>query len=381
MEVSNPTRARWTDLAFCLALLVLGLPPTLSSDPDIGAGTWLDTLLLPTVLIAVPLRRRSPLLAAGVFMAACGVSAIPTFDQLRIPVVVGVAMAVGLALGRESDRAAAAAGLALILAGLAIDGATEQVVDTPLDVLAFGAPLTAVSFGAGRLIRSRNRLAAELEATTLALEHRREATAELAVEVERARLASELDAAARRRVRKIVEIAAGGERDGPPDPGPARYTFADIERMGRASLNDMRQLLGVLRSDEPATRAPGPTLGELEALLADMRRGGRPVELAVEGHRCPLPSGIELAAYRTLQHALVAVRGTDQEPVTIVMRYTPDTLEVEVRGAPLQSTGANAALAAAQERVRAQGGSFESSVASPTHRVLNAKLPLVASRA
>ena len=106
----------------------------------------------------------------------------------------------------------------------------------------------------------------------------------------------------------------------------------------------MRALLGVLRSDG---RAPQPTLAQLGALLDAARAGGRVVDLDVEGERRALPGGVELTAYRIVEHAL---EGQDGAPLAVRLRYRPDRLELELRGAP------ETALAAARERVGAHGG-------------------------
>lgn len=374
MDARSDSRERWWDLAVSAAILLIALPATFRDD--VGGDAWLDSVLLPVVLAPLALRRRSPLLASAAFAVACLISAIPTFDQIRIPAVVPVAMVLGFTLGREADPRDVPAGLAALFAGLVIDGATEHVVGT-FAVLAFGGPLSLAAVGGGCLVRSRDRLVAELAETTRALRERREATAGLAVEIERARLASDLDAAARRSVREIAALAAGGEH-APPDG--AREAFGAIERLGRDALNDMRELLGVLRSDERARRTPGPTLAELDALLADVRRGGRQVELEVDGDRVELTSDVELVAYRTLQHALAALRSDHGEPLAIVLRYRADHLDVEVHGAPAGGVGASAALAAARERVHAHGGRFESVSTTPERQVLRAHLPLAAAR-
>jgi signal transduction histidine kinase len=375
MDERLDSRRRWWDVALSVAILLVALPPTLRHD--VGGDAWTDTALLPVVLVPLPLRRCSPLLASAAFPVACVISAIPTFDQIRIPAVVAVAMVLAFTLGREAGRRDVVWGLAAIFAGLVIDGATEHVVGT-FAVLAFGGPLSLAAVGGGRLVRSRDRLAAELGATTQTLEERREATASLAIEIERARLASDLDVAARQRVREIAELAELGEH---ARPDAAREAFGAIERLGRDALNEMRGLLGVLRSDERARRTPGPTLAELDALLADVRRGGRPVELEVDGDRVELTSDVELAAYRTLQHALAALRGGDGGPLTIVLRYRSDHLDVEVRGAPVGGVGASAALAAARERVHAHGGSFETAPTGRERQLIRARLPLAAARA
>jgi signal transduction histidine kinase len=125
----------------------------------------------------------------------------------------------------------------------------------------------------------------------------------------------------------------------------------------------MRGLLGVLRSDERGTRSPRPTLAQLETLLAEARRGGRLVDLEVEGERRPLAGGIELTAYRVLQHALVAVRGGNGEAATIGVHYLPDALELRVVGFPADGGSAEAALLA-----RASGSSRRVGASAPRVR-------------
>jgi hypothetical protein len=231
-----------------------------------------------------------------------------------------------------------------------------------------------VGWGAGRAAWSRDRLAGQLAAQSERLERQRERTAELAVEVERTRLAGDLDMAARGRVRTMIGLAEQGMRSLAADPERIRETFAQIERMGRESLNEMRDLLGVLRSDERGSRAPRPTLAELDTLLAQARAGGRPVNLELQGQRRALPLGIELATYRALQHALIAVSGAPGEPTTVKLTYLPDSLELEVAGVPSDAETAEAAFIAARERIVAQGGSFTSD-GPAGRRVLRASFP------
>ena len=93
-----------------------------------------------------------------------------------------------------------------------------------------------------------------------------------------------------------------------------------------------------------------------------------------------MPPGIELATYRALQHGLVAVSGASEDPATVALRYRPDALELEIRGTPGEDAWAEAAVAAARERIVAQGGSFSSD--SPSgRRVLRATLPVAIAHA
>jgi signal transduction histidine kinase len=380
--------SRWRgvafDLALCAALMAFAVPITLQPDRPIGAGagTDLDTILLPTVILPILLRRRAPFAAASLLAAGCVVSGIPTFDQFRLGVAIPAALAILYSLARDTDRPRAIGGLLLVLAGMVFIGLTDVVLTDEGGVgamVSFSFPLCIGVWGGGRLVRSRDRVAQELTERSRLLECQREQTAELAVEVERTRLASDLDTAARIHLREIIDLADAGERTLAIDPESAREAFARIEAMGRDSLNEMRGLLGVLRSDQRGARSPRPTLAQIETLLDEARAGGRLVDLEVEGERRPLPGGIELAAYRAVQHALVAVAGADSEPATVQIRYLPTALELEVRGFPTEGGGAKAALVAARERVTAHGGSFSAQTASPGRRVLRAQLPVVAA--
>jgi signal transduction histidine kinase len=360
-------------------LLYTGIDITTNYESSQGAGvdTNVDTLLIPTLILPLLLRHRAPFGAAAAFAAACVISGIPTFDQFRVPVAIPAALLIVYSTGRETDRARAIGGLAWVVAGLIAIALTDPVMDDEGGVFAIVTIilLCGLLWGAARLVTSGEELAAQLAERSEHLELQREQTAELAVEVERAQLASELDLAARDRVREMIELAQAGERSLSTDPKSAQATFGRIERLGRDSLNEMRGLLGVLRSDERGRRSPRPTLAAIETLLADARRGGRVVELQVEGDRRPLPGGVELAAYRVIQHALVAVRGEAGGPATVGLRYLPGALELEVSGPPGDGTNARAAVLAARERVTSHGGSFSAESSSPGLRVLRARLP------
>jgi signal transduction histidine kinase len=324
--------------------------------------------------------RRWPFPSTVALLAGTVISGIPTFDQFRFGVAVPAAMVILFRLASRCELRPAVEGLAFALAAMVFVGETDTVINGTnglAGMILFSFPLCLGSWGAGRAAWSRDRLAKQLAAQSEQLERRRERTAELAVEVERTRLGTDLDMAARGRVRTMIGLAEGGGRSFAADPERIRETFAQIERMGRESLNEMRDLLGVLRSDERGSRAPRPTLAEIDRLLAQARAGGRLVDLELQGQRRPLPLGIELATYRVLQHALVAVSAAPGEQTIVKLRYLPDSLELEISGVPSQDDTAQAALAAARERIVAHGGSLSSSgVGASGLQVLRASFPV-----
>jgi signal transduction histidine kinase len=358
------------DIAICAVLVGLTLPVALDSELD-AHGTILDSLLLPAVVLGVPLRRRRPLAAAGAFAVGCVISAIPTFDQFRLIAAVPAALLISYALGTHSRSRSDVAGLGLIFAGLTFEGTTDAALEDQgaFLLLLFAAPPCVVAWVGGRMVAARQRLALELAARSAELEDQRDRTAALAVEIERERLATDVDIVARVRLQEIATLATAHAI-------PAG-TFARIEGLGREALDEMRGLLGALRSAEHRDEIVRPSLDQLAGLVDDAHAAGRRVAFAIEGERRALVASVELAAYRTVQHALVAV----DDAAAVTLRYGSATLEIEVSGPPAPGVGARAARAAARERVVTHGGSFHETADTPDRLGLIARLPLTVAGA
>jgi signal transduction histidine kinase len=367
------------DLVVGLALTTLGLYQLAMLDTE---GGVIGVLTIPLVTLPVIWRRRAPLRVAMAVSLGVVVSAIPTFDQTRCGVALPSMLLVLYAVGSRCDRRAAVRGLGILLAALVYLDQTDPQIGPLAGTIVLFFPLYAGIWGAGLLVASRRRTAATLRERTEELEDQRAQTAQLAVEIERTRLTSELDGAVRERLGEIVQLAGEGERAPAVDADASRQAFARIEAAGRTSLDEMRGLLGALRSDEPAPRAPRPTLAELDVLLAGARAGGRVVELDVSGERRPLPAGIELAAYRIVEHALTAISGDGRDAISVGLRFAADSLEVEVEGAcPQAGVVEDRPIAAAREQAAARGGSFSVRPAGADRTTFRARLPLVAEHA
>ena len=367
IAVMEPVPRPWLDWAIAAALTALGIAMT--RDPANGDGTIVDSLVIGAVTLPLIWRRSAPLFAAAALAVGVVISGIPTFDQARCGVAIPAALLILFSVAARPPRDPALGALGLILAGIVVLLFTDPLLDTSA---VFILPLCAGVWWTGRLVRARSRVAAELAERSTLLAQTREDQARLAVEDDRVTIAADLEVAARRPLRAMVELADAGVAQVGGSPELARETFASIERQGRESLNEMRQMLGALRSDEGDT-APQPRLVDLEALVARARQSGTAVELTASGERRPLPAGIELAAYRVVQHALEALPGT----VRVGLRYVPGALELEIRGPLAEGSAAEAALAAARERATAHGGSFSRERGAGRACVLRSRLPAV----
>ena len=217
--------------------------------------------------------------------------------------------------------------------------------------LLFGLPVVA-----GRALRSRVLLQRELREKAYRIEAERASLARRAIEEERDRIASELQAVVANGVSAMVIQAEAVPRLlEADDTASAELALAAVEETGRDALGEMRRLLGVLRrEDEGLALAPQPGLARLEALVERQRERGLEVEMSVEGLEQPLSTGVDLTAYRVLEDALQAAARQRAERATVVLRYGDGELRLEVRDD--RSGGASARFPGLRDRVGLYGG-------------------------
>jgi glucose-6-phosphate-specific signal transduction histidine kinase len=335
----------------------------------------LPALTVALATMPVAWRRRAPLGCAAAFLAGVAASAAATDEGVRCAAVYPAGMLIGYSVGLRCERTASLAGITMLLTAQLLESVTDRQVSIAVFPL-FGL-LTLGVWMAGRVVRSRSRIAEDLRDRTSALERQREETARLAVDVEKLRVASALDISARRRVEEIMELSERGESAVTADPEQARAAFAGIEESGRESLNEMRGVLGVLRSDERRELAPLPTLAQIDALLARARAGGHVVELGIDGEPLQLPEELDVSAYRILQHLVMAgLEAADGAPIAVAVRYMPGALLLEVAGEVRGTSDRPEALIAARERATVHGGTVTVDLPSPGRRLLRARLPV-----
>jgi signal transduction histidine kinase len=174
--------------------------------------------------------------------------------------------------------------------------------------------LSAMAAAAGAFglnARSRRALVASLRERAARLEVERDQRAELAVAAERARIAREMHDVVAHNLSVMVALADGAAYQLDTAPDRSRDAMQRTSRTGRAALDEMRRLLGILRHDSDTTnnapRTPQPGLTDLDPLLAQVRAAGLPVTLEHTGTAASAPQGIQLAAYRIVQEALTNI--------------------------------------------------------------------------
>ena len=327
-----PERWRTRDPRVLDGLIALVLTVALQLQLALGGEPRATAVaVLGGLALTLPLawRRRAPLAVVIAYAAAAALQAALGGDDLRRRAAAArprssPARSPSTRSAPTPTSAPALAGLGLGVLGL---WTTVVVSDhTDLASYLFSAGLVALSpWLAGRTSRAR-RLRAE------ALEREREGRARNAVSEERQRIARELhDVVAHGLVVMVVQ-AQGARRILDQDPERAREALRAIEQTGQTALSEMRRSLGILREESaPADRAPQPTLDDLDALLAEMRRAGLVVDLRIEGERRALAEGVDRSAYRIVQEALTnTIKHAGLVPTRVTVAYGADELRLEI---------------------------------------------------
>jgi signal transduction histidine kinase len=363
---------RPVDVVLTGVLVVLGswlmVEDVLADDPTtrVDSRSW---VMVPVFLLAVVpvLWWRRSLLAVIVLSAAVMIAHDLLFGHLvrcgaGLPLAFVVAFLAGL---RDRWRR--------WLVGLALAGVLAAAVlawDTAAgpELLPPVLLILAVLWGIGQVAGSRSVLADELRRRNEELRALRDERAALEVAGERLQLSRQLEAVLDERLRRLESAAdAGASVD---DPGRARELLVAVEADSRRALEEMREVVGVLRGGE-VSLAPTPSVAQLEALLA--RLG--PARLAVRGDPRMLPASLELSAYRIVEHLVTVLASDGDAAIAVTVRFEPDVLELQVTGPVPRGVDLREAVARARERARLHAGSLDLKLARGQASVL-AHLPV-----
>jgi signal transduction histidine kinase len=185
--------------------------------------------------------------------------------------------------------------------------------------------IAAVPVFVGVIVRSRRGNREQLAV----VERRHEG--ERALLQERQRIARELHDVVAHHMSVIAIQAEAGPYKAANPPPELVESFAEIRASALSGLNELRRVLGVLRSDQPDT-APQPGLEDMPSLLESARAGGVTVTSAVTGTPRRLPDGVDLSAYRIVQEGLSnAMRHAPGSTVQVSLFYGVAALIIEIR--------------------------------------------------
>jgi signal transduction histidine kinase len=370
--------------------LARGAAPT---HVDLGIGGVEAYVLSAAIALPLCLRRRYPipvLLAVAVLFVVNGERAAFAFGGNLVSQA-GMFMAIYAAVAWARDRRLMKASVAVVFIAMtgwltinfvhalrnnAIDGPNHALFSPYVSSVVLTVALNALYFfGAyfwGRTAWGIARQRYELEQQATELAAQQESNAKRAVIDERLRISRELHDVVAHHISSIGVQAGGARRVMDRDPAAAKNALSVIENSSRTAVNEMRQLLGMLRAadpdldvDAPAVKKPQAGADRLPALIADVNGEGLSVGFHQIGPPVRLPEtvSVSVSVYRIAQEALTNVRRhSTARSAHITLRYLGDAVELEVidDGRPKHApVGSRLGHVGIRERVGLLGGESE----------------------
>jgi len=234
--------------------------------------------------------------------------------------------------------------------------------------VAFAELLSLAVIGWGMFVRSKRQLMVSLRDRARRAETEAQLRAEQAQRLAREAIAREMHDVLAHRL-TLLSVHAGALEFRPDAPREEVARAAGVIReSAHEALQDLREIIGVLRAGEPDDAGrPQPTLAALDGLVAECREAGMKVTLASRvTDPAAVPSSVGRTAYRIAQEALTNARkhapGTE---VTVSVTGAPgEGLVVDVRNPAPEGEvpavpGSGQGLIGLTERATLTGGRLE----------------------
>ena len=356
-----------------------------------SAWTVLVPIIAASGALPVAVARRAPFAAWGVVAVACAVS-VPLRTEpafaLGWPVVFHLALAVCLAaviLVERPVRVALAVGVTILL--MAFNPGAEVSVGWMIGAAVFSSVLLPVRWlvASRRQLESSNqRLARESERTS------RQSELRLLAE-ERNHLARDLhDVVAHQMSMIVVQSQSAPYRLQGVTPA-IHAEFDSIAETARTALDEVRGLLGVLRTDAEKPSVEPVGADQIEPTLLAARRSGVDITWQLTGEIDRIDETAGVVLHRVLQESLAnATRHAPGGLVVVALSVAPadeeaipPTATLEVDNGPAApgtlvapGTGGGTGITGMSARVRAVGGSFSALPASDGGFSVTAEIPL-----
>ncbi|NDL55958.1 sensor histidine kinase [Phytoactinopolyspora sp. XMNu-373] len=182
---------------------------------------------------------------------------------------------------------------------------------------------------------------------------------------ERTRIARDLHDVVAHHMSMVVVQAETAPYRLPDLSEAAQAEFNAVSTSAREALNEIRSLLGVLRSDDQAVlTAPQPGVENLEELVESVARSGVPVRLVTSGSPAGVETAVGLSTYRIVQESLAnAARHAPGAPVTVHVGYAAGSVDLRIvngpPAVPTQQGPPGHGLIGMRERASVVGGTLE----------------------
>lgn len=339
------------------------------------ASSWADEIVYAGLVLgcclALTFRRRAPRISLTIMFALLGLHVVALE---RVGIFVGVVCLIA-AYTTQTQLDPPWRWVFLAVVYLGAVGVTLTSGDSPfaggwinrLPVAAFVCAVLTVAALIGAL-RRRTRAHRELTLERAAfLESQRNMEQRLASIEKRNQIAREMHDILGHSLNAIAMQAEGARYALRPDPDIADRALADIGDMARDAVDEIRDLLDVLRADDHLTRTgPAPSLHNIPELVEAFDGAGAVIGCQVDGDARSVPAHVGLAAYRIVQESLTnAVKHANQAPITIRASVSGDEVKLlivndgpKTRWNP-PPTKPGHGLIGMRERVRAIGGTLD----------------------
>jgi signal transduction histidine kinase len=233
---------------------------------------------------------------------------------------------------------------------------------TPLGVVNTVLPALTVLY-----LRARRDLVDSLRERAERAEREQSLLAERARTEERRRLAEEMHDVVTHRVSLMV-LHAGALGTTSAEPA-VRTAAADIRQAGTQALDELRDLVGVLRNGEQTRPAQPqePVAPDPGTLVVEARTVGEKVTYHADGDPERISPTVRRTAYRVVQESLTNARKhSPGAEVTVALTYRADGVTVHVANdtasrppdGALAGSGSGVGLAGLSQRVELVGGTL-----------------------
>jgi signal transduction histidine kinase len=351
-------RATLTDAALA-AVMAAWTVPQLVYHATHADPRFAEYVLFSALLVApLALRRRYP---AATFTFAVVVALVQWVSDVDLAAAASLLIYLYTVASRYPMRATVlATGVAEVGALLAAIRWPQGLEWTETFVLLSGLVLAAVLLGVN--VRRRRQALGALTERAEQLERERDQQAVIAAADERTRIAREMHDVVAHSLSVMVTLSEAAAVKQAAEPERAATAMRQVSTTGRQALDEMRRLLGVLRTqDAPRSRQPQPGIAQIDALLDQVRSTGLAADLTVTGTPVPISPGAELTVYRIVQEALTnTLKHADQPSrVSVAIAHRPDAVTVDVRDDGVSRPEAGTAghgLTGMRERAAVYGG-------------------------